>query len=195
MVFAPRSGSRWCCFSLANNYHVPLRYRLRGVFSPSLLSSPEMRFLLSFSRVFIKREENVSFQTTLKTNILSSRQLLTRDISIARKTISISLSSLQQHATTEEKEREREHHRWSRFRGLFLHLIIECVFFVRVLFGPFLVVKKRPRVCGQYFSIPTVTYIENCDDDDGRTLFFLGRRDDDPDDAYQTAEKLRRRTV
>ena len=32
----------------------------------------------------------------------------TRDISIARKTISISLSSLQQHATTEEKERERE---------------------------------------------------------------------------------------
>ena len=50
------------------------------------------------------------------------------------KTISISLSSLQQHATTEEKEREREHHRWSRFRGLFLHLTYSvfslCVFFL-----------------------------------------------------------------
>ena len=33
-------------------------------------SSPEMRFLLSFSRVFIKREENV--KTTLKTNFKNS---------------------------------------------------------------------------------------------------------------------------
>ena len=33
-----------------------------------------------------------------------------------------------------KREREREHHRWSRFRGLFLHLIIECVFFVGVFF-------------------------------------------------------------
>jgi len=48
--------------------------------------------------------------------------------------LDFSLVSPTTHATTEEKEREREHHRWSRFRGLFLHLIIECVFFVGVFF-------------------------------------------------------------
>ena len=62
MVFAPRSGSRWCCFSLANNYHVPLRYRLRGVFSPSLLfeSRDEISSVV-FSRIYKtrrKRENN-----------------------------------------------------------------------------------------------------------------------------------------
>ena len=63
MVFAPRSGSRWCCFSLANNYHVPLRYRLRGVFSPSLLSDAARDEISSvvFSRIYKtrrKRENN-----------------------------------------------------------------------------------------------------------------------------------------
>jgi len=107
------------------------------------------------------------------------------------------LSRLSNNTRRQKKKRERESTvvvalSWSLFAPH--HRV--CFLCWRVLFGPFLVVKKRPRVCGQYFSIPTVTYIENCDDDDdGRTLFFLGRRDDDSDDAYQTAEKLRRRTV